>query len=91
MLQIIDLNDTGKTKKLLAECAKNNGVFICRRPDKVAEKCLAYDIPQVQALGYNEVENFVFRDKCAYIDELEAFVLTLVPALKGYTLTQESK
>ena len=44
MFKVIDGPDTGKTRKLLKECVDNKGVFICKHPERVPEKCFAYGI-----------------------------------------------
>ena len=91
MYRVIDGKDTGKTKKLLQECANNNGLYVCRHPNGVKEKCLVYGIPVVEAIGYGD---FLLRDdwrtRKVYIDELEYFVEEMVaPNFAGYTLSKE--
>lgn len=91
MYRVIDGKDTGKTKKLLTECGKNNGLYVCRHPFGVAEKCRAYGITEVTAVGY---EDFLQSDdwytRKIYIDELEEFVDEFVgPMFSGYTLSKE--
>lgn len=88
MYRVIDDRDTGKTKKLLTECAKNKGVFICRHPQAVPEKCLAYGLPFIEAYGYNEISS-VPTNKPLYIDELEGFTQSYVNNLAGYALSKE--
>ena len=94
MYRIIDGNNTGKTRKLLLECAEHNGVFVCSHPERVPERCAAYGIPVVQAIGYEDWMDIVrIKGKCinnakdVYIDEIGKFVKEFIPYLKGYTLT----
>lgn len=95
MYRIISGNNTGKTRKLLLECAEHNGVFVCSHPERVPERCEAYGIPVVQAIGYDEWYKVARMepDKCidnakdVYIDEIGKFVREFIPYLKGYTLT----
>ena len=88
MYRVIDNRDTGKTKKLLSECAKNQGVYICKHPKAVPEKCLAYGLPFIEAYGYDEIDNAP-KDKPLYIDELECFAQSYVNNLAGYALSKE--
>ena len=97
MVKVIDCRDTGKTKKLLSECAKVDGVFVCKHPERVSEKCAAYGIPLVRAVGYEDLKYLVGTSEkepissssVIYIDELEEFVETLIPNLRGYSLTTD--
>lgn len=96
MYRVIDKRDSGKTKKLLEECAKNHGVFVCRHPNNVRDKCEAYGIRYfdiVDVLGY---EDYLIKDDYdnlnpkIYIDELELFTQYCVHGrLGGYSLTEE--
>lgn len=88
MYRVIDKKDTGKTRKLLTECAKNKGVYICRHPNRVQDKCLAYGIPLVDAYGFDELK-LVPLDKPLYIDELELFAQSNIRNLAGYALSEE--
>lgn len=94
MYRIIDGNNTGKTRKLLLECAEHNGVFVCSHPERVPERCAAYGIPLVDAIGYEDWMSIArIEGKCidnskdVYIDEIGKFVKEFIPYLKGYTLT----
>ena len=97
MYRVIDGNDTGKTRKLLTKCANDtNALFVCAHPYRVPDKCKAYGIPIVKAIGYEDYahqlveEQFYNLHEChVYIDELEKFMRILVPYMTGYTLTNE--
>lgn len=98
MYRVIDGNCTGKTKKLLIECGQDpNGLFVCAHPERVRSKCEAYNIPVVDAIGYNEWTDIVRQNGNGmitkayniYIDELEKFTNCVIPYLKGYSLTNE--
>ena len=96
MYRVIDGNDTGKTRKLLTECG-SDGLFICAHPERVTDKCKAYGIPLVKAIGYDDFKYLLMEgelyndndDRPVYIDELEKFVNYCIPYLAGYTLTNE--
>lgn len=92
MLRIIDNVDTGKTKKLLEECIKHDGLFVCRHPERIPDKCAAYGFDTIPAfMGYNEFIFNLKNDKKAfkevYIDELESFMLNIIN-LCGYTISK---
>lgn len=92
MIRIIDKRDTGKTKKLLEECSKEGGIFICKHPERLLDKCFVYDIPisNIIPYGYDEVLKLVKRktNKNIYIDELEEFLNFLFDnKLAGYSKT----
>ena len=95
MFRVIDGRDTGKTKTLLNECSKTGGVFICKHPYKVVDKCYSYDIDSsgILSLGYDDALKYLKKetDKNVYIDEIEEFVNFIIGDnnLKGYSLTNE--
>ena len=95
MYRVIAGNDTGKTKKLLTECG-SNGVFVCAHPERIGEKCRAYNIPIVKSIGYLDYnyiithwDLFSQNGYNFYVDELEKFVNYMAPHMVGYTLTNE--
>lgn len=87
MIRIIDDKDTGKTRKLLNECSSVNGVFVCRHPERVRDKCLAYNIPFVETIGYNEFIGHYTSEKIYFIDELDDFVNSIITRFGGYSLS----
>lgn len=95
MIRIIDDRDTGKTKELLKECSIDGGLFICEHPEKVFDKCKAYDIDssKIISCGYNNYKKYLELSNNVYIDEIESFVKYLLGNnnLLGYTLTKEGK
>jgi len=96
MYRVIAGNNTGKTYQLLKECGEHNGLYVCEHPERAGEKCAAYGLPIVRAIGFRDWEQ-IARDHTGaidvsmdvYIDELEKFVKYFIPFLKGYTLTNE--
>ena len=94
MFKVVGNPDTGKTRKLLEECAKaKNGLFVCAHPDRVFDKCKAYEIEPVQAVGYNEYiceAGFDYCDCEIFIDELDKFLNILDNNIKGYSITVEN-
>ena len=89
MFKIIDERDSGKTRKLLTECADNNGLYVCKHPYRVADKCFAYGLPKVEAIGYDEYEKILTTKRPVYIDELECFIVKVFPQIKGYCMSKE--
>ena len=91
MFRVIDGPDTGKTKKLLAECAKNKGLFVCAHPERVYDKCKAYGIDLVAACTYEQyIYDFNYGDWDTYIDEVDKFLRVVGKGqIKGYSMTLE--
>lgn len=74
MFRVIANSDSGKTRKLLEECARNHGVFICAHPDRVVEKCNAYGINYNDIKAVYGYDNFDADGQVIYIDEMEKFL-----------------
>ena len=74
------------------EIAKeNNAVFVCKNPEAMKVKALAYNISDLAIMSYNEFIHSYDPDITTYVvDELEDFVkdiFTSGPQLIGYTLS----
>lgn len=93
MVKFIDARDSGKTRKLLSSCCEDpKALFVCAHPQRVGDKCRAYGIPYVEAIGYDDYINAV-KDKSSYlegrhiyIDEIERFV-NCFSKIDGYSLS----
>lgn len=90
MIQIIDFQDTGKTKKLLIEAEKSGGLVVCKHPIRMKEKSEAYGIRGLNFISYEDFIDYPTNllESPIYIDELENFFLICYPTLNGYTLTK---
>ena len=96
MFRVIDQRDTGKTRKLLEECAKNKGIFICRHPDNIVYKCTSYGIDPTDVIsaGYEDYHNVIrglYGKAPIYVDEAERLLKYIIKDLEGYSLTMEGK
>ena len=98
MFRVIDKPDTGKTRKLLQECSNNRGVFVCKHPEKVVDKCIAYGIDPttITAISYSDFVGYLTtkpHKELVYIDDLDLFLelFQKVSLLKlgGYGITVE--
>ena len=90
MIRFLDARDSGKTRKLLEECAKTGGTFVCKHPERIVDKCHSYGIPteNINAVSYYDDLSECYGD--VYIDELESFVQIWVNGkLSGYSQTIE--
>ena len=94
MYRVIDVNDSGKTKRLLEECSYKNGIFVCNHPERVLDKCLAYNIDfnKIKSVyGYSEFikkSKYLSLDDEVYIDDLEKFIKEAYgDRVHGYSLT----
>ena len=93
MVKFIDSRDSGKTRKLLSSCCEDpKALFVCAHPYRVLDKCRAYGIPCVEAIGYDEYikalekKDSILDNRNIYIDEIEKFVCTF-SKLHGYSLS----
>ena len=101
MIRIVDGRDTGKTKKLLEECSRTGGIYVCAHPERVLEKCRAYglDYWKILPMGYKDfiLKKYTQYGDNIYIDELELLTKELIRiidgnnTLAGYTVTMEDK
>lgn len=94
MYRVIDGRDTGKTRKLLEECAYNHGVYVCKHPERVRDKCIAYNIKFEDITGVygylDYLKNASDIKHRVYIDELEWFAWYCTNGfIEGYALTNE--
>ena len=75
MIAIIDKVDSGKTRKLLKMCSLANGLFICAHPERVLDKCKAYDIkPAVRSASFAQVQDLLDKEDSIYIDDIDKLV-----------------
>lgn len=93
MIRIIEDKDTGKTRRLMEECAKVNGVFVCANPYRMVEKAKAYGLTGFDIISYFEYMNDIndYRNSKCFIDELEQFIYEASNGnnLSGYTISLE--
>ena len=74
MIAIIDKVDSGKTRKLLKMCSLANGLFICAHPEKVLDKCKAYDINPVKSASFAQIPDLLDKEDDVYIDDIDKLV-----------------
>lgn len=89
MVKFIRGKDTGKTKELLKACAEVDGLFVCKHPERVDDKCRAYGLPLVRAIGYEMLNLVDTENENIFIDEAGELLKYNYPTLKGYSLTVE--
>jgi len=88
MIRIIRENSTGKTKELLLEANKlDNACIICKNPEKMRDKALAYGITKLDFVAYGEVANLAGSQKQFFIDDMDAFLESLPFTVAGYDLS----
>ena len=75
-LAIIDEVDSGKTRKLLNACSQVDGLFICAHPERVFDKCKAYDIKPVRSASFSQAVDLVKEEKDdkLYIDDVDKLI-----------------
>lgn len=89
MFRIIDERSTGKTRRLIEEAYKNNGVILCLNPERIKEKAMAYKIPFVNFASYDNLIYYAtnINKRPIYIDELEIFLSRY--NIAGYNMSIE--
>lgn len=89
MFRIIDERSTGKTRRLIEEAYKNNGVILCLNPERMKEKAMAYKIPFVDFASYDNLIYYAtnINKRPIYIDELEIFLSRY--NIAGYNMSIE--
>lgn len=89
MFRIIEERGTGKTRRLIEEAYKNNGVVLCSNPERMREKALAYGIPFADFARYDNLVYYstVTDKRPIYIDELEMFLSRY--GVAGYNMSIE--
>ena len=74
MLAIIDKVDSGKTRRLLRMCSLTDGLFICAHPERVLDKCKAYDIKPVRSASFSQIPDMTDKEDNIYIDDIDKLV-----------------
>ena len=88
MFKVIDAKSTGKTKELIRKAAATGGTIVCAHPENIGYKCIAYNLPRVNAVYYTEDLSKIEGD--IYIDEIEDYIrCNLGKRFVGYTLSNE--
>lgn len=90
IIRIIERKNSGKTKTLMKECERTNGIFVCANPYAAKEKAHAYGIYGIlNFISYGEfLNNIDIKNGPSnyYIDEVENIFCNKV---KGYTISLE--
>ena len=74
MIAIIDKVDSGKTRKLLNACSQVDGLFICAHPERVLDKCNAYEIKSVRSSSFSQVVDLIEKEDKFYIDDVDKLI-----------------
>ena len=74
MIAIIDKVDSGKTRKLLNACSQVDGLFICAHPERVLDKCNAYEIKSVRSASFSQVVDLIEKEDKFYIDDVDKLI-----------------
>lgn len=73
MYKIIASRGTGKTRSLMEEAYKNNGLFVCQNASRMREKANAY--------GFHGLNIISFRD---FIDDIQPHIAYSDVTVRGY-------
>ena len=96
MIKVIDSRGTGKTSRLFLLAKENDGVIICRNPQKMREKAYAYGITGIDFFSYNdyiwdtEIEDII-KNRPVYIDEISSFIKEWDDRVAGFSESKEDE
>lgn len=97
MYRIIDKRCSGKTSRLLLLAKENNGIVVCRNPERMREKAYGYGLTGIDFVSYEDFDYDVSNShssgqgygKPVYIDELDAYLRYLNYDIQGYTISED--
>ena len=97
MYRIIDKKCSGKTSRLLLLAKENNGIIICKDPQKMRDKAYSYGITGIDFISYSEFDSDVRQSypsdtnygKSVFIDEIDEYLKQLHYNIQGYTISNE--
>lgn len=90
---LIGEKGTGKTRRLIELAYENKGILAVRTERERAHiwmKSRELGIP-IDVIVYEDVEKVSTTKKNIYIDEMENFVLQMMPFVSGFSITEEKK
>ena len=56
MYRIIDKRCSGKTSRLLLLAKENNGIVVCRNPERMREKAYGYGLTGIDFVSYEDFD-----------------------------------
>ena len=97
MYRIIDKKCSGKTSRLLLLAKENNGIVICKDPQKMRDKAYSYGITGIDFISYSEFDSDVSQSypsdtnygKSVFIDEIDEYLKQLHYNIQGYTISED--
>lgn len=74
MVKIMGPAGSGKTKKIMELCVKDNAVFVCKNPEAMYVKAHAYGY-SLQIISYNDfLQTSDYNNNNAYFDDIDEFL-----------------
>jgi hypothetical protein len=89
MYRIIDGRGTGKTSRLLLLAKENNGIVVCKHPEKMREKAHIYGLTGIDFISYEDYHDGYYQPKPIFIDELDVYLTFLDYNIAGYTISED--
>ena len=87
---IIDVNSSGKTRKMLEEAKKSNAIVVCKHPLHMQSKANSYGIYGLKFISYEEMNMGILEENKIAVDELgEFFKRRFGVELDAFTMTVE--
>ncbi len=85
---IIDVNSSGKTRKMLEEAKNSGAVVVCKHPLHMQSKANSYGIYGLKFISYEEMNADIICGEKIAIDELgEFFEYCFGVKLDAFTMT----
>lgn len=85
---IIDVNGSGKTRKMLEEARESGAVIVCKHPLHMQSKANSYGIYGLRFISYEEMNADIICGEKIAIDELsEFFKYCFGVELDSFTMT----
>lgn len=91
MIKIIDKRGTGKTCRLFMLAKENDGIMVCRHPDRMREKAYSYGITGIDFMSYDQYFHSPTLHRNVYIDELTEFLKSYDSDIAGYSESEEDE
>ncbi len=78
MVKIIGPAGSGKTKKIMELCEKDNATFVCKNPEAMRVKAHAYGFSSFEIISYNDfLQTSNYNQNNAYFDDIDEFLETI--------------
>lgn len=89
MIKIIDKRGSGKTSRLLLLAKQNDGIVVCKNPEKLRDKAYEYGLVGINFMSYEDFDFNDYFDCPVYIDNIDELLLYKNKDIIGFTLSED--